>query len=242
VPYKSKQMIGVECLILRGATLVVCYIGVVWGILLLPRSEAVDKFRRLETHLLQFESFRRTAAIRSLETASAQQLSPCDTQAQRALFLMEAPLADAARRSGATREYDERARALEARAQAILSCAPRDSFTWLLVFGLEVGHGVLDEHSFDLLAMSYETSPNEAWIAIRRAQAATPLLVAAPALLQQKILAEFQGLVRHGFSEVAARCYLRAPDASRALLQARIEQLDTGSQKAFADALQRLQG
>jgi hypothetical protein len=209
---------------------------------MLPRSEASDVFRELEANLLQFENFNRAAAIRTLQSRATENLSPCDTRAQRALFLMEIPLANAALRSGATREYDERARALEARTRAILSCAPRDSFTWLLAFGLELGHGVLDEHSFDLLAMSYATSPNEAWIAIRRAQAATPLLLAAPESVQEKILSEFQRLVRNGFSEVAARCYLRAPDASRALLQSRIDQMDARSQRAFADAVERVRG
>lgn len=48
-----------------------------------------------------------------------------------------------------------------------MSCTPRDSFAWLLAFDFEVLHGRLNQHSFDLLAMSYRTSPNEAWIAIR---------------------------------------------------------------------------
>jgi hypothetical protein len=100
----------------------------------------------------------------------------------------------------------------------------------------------LDEHSFDLLAMSYDTSPNEAWIAIRRAQAAIPLLIAVPHSLQKRILGEFQSLLRDGFSEVAARCYLRAPEASRALLRERIEQLDARSQRTFADALEQVRG
>jgi hypothetical protein len=231
-----------ELLGLRGTTFFICCFGLAWGVLMLPRSEASDVFRELEANLLQFENFSRAAAIRTLQSRATENLSPCDTRGQRALFLMEIPLANAALRSGATREYDERARALEARARAILSCAPHDSFTWLLAFGLELGHGVLDEHSFDLLAMSYATSPNEAWIAIRRAQAATPLLLAAPESVQEKILAEFQRLVRNGFSEVAARCYLRAPDASRALLQARIDQMDARSQRAFADAVERVRG
>jgi hypothetical protein len=180
--------------------------------------------------------------MRIIESGSTQQLSPCDTQAQRALFLMEAPLVDAALRSGDGREYDARARSLELRAEAVLSCAPRDSFIWLLLFGVEVGRGLLDEHSFDLLAMSYDTSPNEAWIAIRRAQAAIPLLIAVPHSLQKRILGEFQSLLRDGFSEVAARCYLRAPEASRALLRERIEQLDARSQRTFADALEQVRG
>ena len=146
-------------------------------------------------------------------------VSPCDNHAQRALLLMEIPLADAALRSGAARDYDERVRSLESRARQALGCTPRESFIWLVLFGLETGHGVLDQHAFDLLAMSYETSPNEAWIATRRIALAIPVVLAAPGPMQQKILGEFQDLVRTGFIELPARAYLRASGPIRALLQ-----------------------
>jgi hypothetical protein len=97
----------------------------------------------------------------------------------------------------------------------------------------------LDEHSFDLLAMSYETSPNEAWISIRRILAAMPLVLVAPEPARQKVINEFQLLVRYGFLDVAARAYLSAPEPARPLLQTRIEQFDGSKQKAFFDALRK---
>jgi hypothetical protein len=166
-------------------------------------------------------------------------VSRCDNHAQRALLLMEIPLADAALRSGAARDYDEHVRSLESRARQALGCTPRDSFVWLVLFGLETGHGVLDQHAFDLLAMSYETSPNEAWMATRRITLAIPVVVSAPEPMQQQILGEFQDLVRNGFVELPARAYLRASGPTRALLQSRIDLLDASRQRAFSDALQK---
>ena len=121
-----------------------------------------------------------------------------------------------------------------------LGCAPRDLLVWLLLFGLENEHGLLDEHAFDLLAMSYDTSPNEAWIAVRRIVVAIPVVLFAPEPIQQKILTEFQNLIRHGFVEMPARSYLNASAPTRALLQSRVEELDPRSQKAFSDVLQKL--
>src|SRR5205807_2417231 len=80
-------------------------------------------------------------------------------------------------RSGTVTEFDQRIKSLETRSIRVLSCTPRQSFVWLLAFQLEVLQGALDQHSFDLLAMSYETSPNEAWISIRRVLAAMPLVL-----------------------------------------------------------------
>ena len=196
-------------------------------------------FASSSSRLLQFETFNQPAAAAALASARAWDVSPCDNHAQRALLLMEIPLADAALRSGAASDYDERVRSLESRARQALGCTPRESFIWLVLFGLESGHGVLDQHAFDLLAMSYETSPNEAWIATRRIALAIPVVLAAPGPLQQKILGEFQDLVRTGFIELPARAYLRASGSIRALLQSRIEQLDASRQKAFAEAVEK---
>lgn len=211
-----------------------------FGLSDLLRGEASDDFRDLESRLLQFETFNQATATETLASAARWDLSPCDNHVQRALLLMEIPLADTALRSGAVHEYDERVQSLESRARQALSCTPRDSFVWLVLFGLETGHGILNEHAFDLLAMSYETSPNEAWIATRRIALAIPVVLSAPEAMQQRILTEFQNLVSNGFADMPARAYLRASAATRALLQSRIERLDASSQKTFADTVQRL--
>ena len=146
---------------------------------------------------------------------------------------MEMPLAEAALRSGAANEFDRRVQSLETRVRQVLGCTPRESFVWLLAFNLEVLHGRLNERSFDLLAMSYETSPNEAWISIRRIVVAMPLVLSAPEPVRHKILFEFQQLIRNGFADDAARSYLTASGSVRSLLQAQIEQLDLPRQKTF---------
>jgi len=225
--------------LLRVLTTVIGCAGLAWGIFNAPRGEAADDFRELESRLLQFETFSQTTAIGALASALAWNVSPCDNHAQRALLLMEIPLADAALRSGSARDYDERVRSLESRAREALACTPRDSFIWLVLFGLETGHGVLDQRAFDLLAMSYETSPNEAWIATRRITLAIPVVFSAPAPVQERVLNEFQGLVNNGFVELPARAYLRASTATRKLLQSRIELLDASQKRAFSEALQK---
>jgi hypothetical protein len=213
---------------------------VVWGIFAVPRSEAADDLRDIDGRLLRSETFSRTSLTQTLESQMLHDLSPCDTHSQRALLLMEMPLAEAALRSGAAAEFDRHVQSLEARSRQVLGCAPRESFVWLLAFDLEVLHGRLNAQSFDLLAMSYETSPNEAWISIRRIIVAMPLVLVAPEPVRQKILFEFQQLIRNGFIDDAAHCYFIASSSIRSLLQAQIEQLDLPRQKKFSDALQKI--
>ncbi len=224
----------------RTLTLAIGCLALVWGIFALPRSEAADDLRDIESRLLRSEAFSRASLTQTLESQISRDLSPCDTHSQKALLLMEMPLAEAALRSGAAAEFDRHIQSLETRSRKVLGCAPRESFVWLLAFDLEVLHGRLNEQSFDLLAMSYETSPNEAWISIRRIIVAMPLILVAPEPVRQKILSEFQQLIRNGFVDDAARCYFTASSPIRSLLQAQIEQFDLPRQKNFSDALQKI--
>jgi hypothetical protein len=224
----------------RGLIVIVGCLGLAWGIFTLPHSEATDEFWDIESRLLRFESFDRGALTQTLESRSVQSLSACDSHSQQALLLMEMPLAEAALRSGAADEFDRRIESLETRSRRTLACAPRQSFVWLLAFNLEILHGRLDQQAFNLLAMSYETSPNEAWISIRRNMVAMPLVLTAPEPLRQKMLFEFRQLIRYGFLEEAARSYLAASGSIRSLLQTEIAELDLGRQKVFSETLQRL--
>lgn len=224
----------------RSLTLALGCLGLAWGIFTLPQSEATDELRVVESHLLSSETFNRTWLTQTLDSQGAQDLSPCDTHSQRALLLMEMPLAEAALRSGAASEFDRRIQSLEARSRRSLGCAPRDSFAWLVAFNLDVLHGRLNEQSFNLLAMSYETSPNEAWISIRRIVVATPLILAAPEPVRERILFEFQQLIRNGYVDDAASSYSTASQPIRALLQTQVEQLDLSRQKSFSNALQKI--
>jgi hypothetical protein len=236
----ARRRLSFRMLALRSLTAVIGCLGIAWGLSNIVRGEAADDFRDIETRLLQFEGFSRATETRVLASTAAQDINACDSHAQHALLLMEIPLADAALRSGALDPLNRRTRSLEARARQALSCTPRDAFVWLVLFGVQTAHGVLDAHTFDLLAMSYQTAPNEAWIAVRRILLAVPVVRSAPGPMQETILAEFQRLIANGYVDMPARAYRNASEPVRRELQARVDQLETSRQKSFADAVQKL--
>jgi hypothetical protein len=194
----------------------------------------------MESRLLRFETFSQSSLVRTLEEDSLQHVSVCDTDAQRAMLLIEMPMAEAALRSGVSRQFDQHVQSLETRSRQMLGCAPRDSFAWLVLFNLSLLHGQLDEQSFKLLARSYQTAPNEAWISIRRITVAMPVVFLVAEPLRKAILFEFQQLIRNGFVENAARSYSSSSPTIRSALDVRIEQLDASQQKAFSEALRKL--
>jgi hypothetical protein len=229
----------VHLTVLTALTFLVGSSGLAWGVLNLQRAAVADELHSYETRLLQFEGFVPAAARRIVDSAAARDLSHCENHAQRALLLLEIPLAEAALRSGAVHDFDRRMRSIEDRSGRVLACAPRDTLAWLLLFGLEVMHGRINNHVFELLAASYETSPNEAWIGLRRVTVATPVLLSAPEAIRKKILDEFKNLIRRGFMELPARAYLAAPASVRGLLQSRIDELDPLQQKSFVNAVEK---
>lgn len=227
-------------LALRGLVFILACLGLVWAAPDLAGSAVSDDFRDLDARLLQFESIKPETAARLLRNAADEALSPCDTHAQHALQLMEVRLAEIALRSGIAVEFDRRMTAIETRSRQVLSCTPRDSLTWLLLFGLEIEHGNFTAQVFDLLEMSYETSPNEGWLGLRRMTVAIPVLLVAPEPLQQTILTEFESLVRSRLVEIPAHLYFTVSAPIRALLESRINRLDDNTRKLFFDTVAAL--
>ncbi len=223
----------------RFLTLVFAAIGLVWGLFILPKSEASDDLRDMESQLRRSETFAPKALARKLASSASLSLSDCDTPSQTALLIMEMRVSEADLRAGAVAEFDRRSKSSESRSERMLTCAPRQSFIWLVKFSQAILHGQFDERSFGLLTMSYETSPNEGWISIRRNIVTVPLLLVLPEHLQEKALDDYQGLVRGGFLNEAARLYLEATPPVRLLLQASIEKLESYRQKAFWDTVHK---
>lgn len=121
-----------------------------------------------------------------------------------------------------------------------MSCSPHDSLAWIVLFALALQAGRLDAEAFGLLEASYETSPNEAWIGIRRVGVAAPVSLLAPTDTRQKLLAEFSALIEHGFVELPAQAYVRSHQAVRELLDTAISPLDPLRQRRFREAVQKL--
>jgi hypothetical protein len=227
--------------IARGLTLTVAALVLGWAIQVLPTSEAADQYRYLENQLLHSENFSSTTFGQQLAYVASQTLADCDTHSQTAIALMEMRLAEIALHSGKVDEFDRLSSSLEARSRRVLNCAPRESFIWLLAFSLEILHGRMTEETFSLLAMSYETSPSEGWIAIRRNFVGTPLLLVMPVALQDSFLQEFGRLVSNGFQHEAALSYSAASLPIRSYLRTQVEQLDSFQQQRFWDAFRKIQ-
>jgi hypothetical protein len=224
----------------RGIVAVIGCGGLLWGGLALTRSQGIDDLRGIEGRVLSSEAFSANALTSILDSSASMALSACNTHAQRALLLVEMLLADAALRAGMTAKFDRHTASLEARGRRVLGCNPLDSFAWLVMYNMELLHGRSNGASLNLLKMSYDASPHEAWISIRRNPVAVRSLTIAAGSLQNQIVSEFLHLIRDGFSDAAAMSYVRATEPGQAMFRAHLSRLDPAQRNAFDDALRKI--
>jgi hypothetical protein len=132
---------------------------------------------------------------------------------------------------------------LEATRQAIiagLSCLPADAYLWFALFQVESLQSGFRTDSLRHLAMSYQVSPNEGWIAIPRNRAAYAIFPALPEALQSKVLDEFCLLVRSELYGEAIGIFIGPAKPYRDTVIKRLETVPIRNRQLFAVSLARM--
>jgi hypothetical protein len=209
-----------------------------WSIHVLPRSEHIDQLAYLKDQLLRSEIYEPESTKRLYEELQNAYLGECEPDSQMSLILMSLRVAENALRTGAATDFDLKLDDLTTSIRVALGCAPRSSYLWLLSFWTETLSGRLGPKSLEMLAMSYETGPNEGWIAIRRNSTAIPVVPIASDPLRQRIIREFGLLVRDGFLREAAASYSVATPEVRSALQTELLRSGDSRQREFWQAVQ----
>jgi hypothetical protein len=115
------------------------------------------------------------------------------------LFLLEDQLRTGVRKASASDLAE-----LKMIVDAALAQSPTNSFMWLADVSTKRLRGEFTEGDFDLLRMSYGSSPNEAWIEVRRNPLTVSLFPSLPNDLKDRAVSEFARLVGAGLYEDAS--------------------------------------
>lgn len=120
-----------------------------------------------------------------------------------------------------------------------LSCAPTDSFAWLILFWLDVSKHGFDRDSSAFLRLSYALAPNEGWIALRRCRLAIVSFTRLPPDLADDAIDEFVKLVDTGalYPETAA-IFASATPAVQSLLVEHLKSVKPIRREIFTRTLQ----
>jgi hypothetical protein len=105
-------------------------------------------------------------------------------------------------------------------ARTALTCAPTDSFAWLVLFWLDAARHGLRPTNLNYLQMSYALAPNEEWIALWRNRLAMAVFTQLPENLANDAVNEFVGLVNTSqlYQETATIFASAAPAAQKRIV------------------------
>jgi hypothetical protein len=120
---------------------------------------------------------------------------------------------------------------------AALAQSPVSSFSWLIEYWLGRPQSNASEADLKFLRMSYQTGPNEAWIASRRNPMTLAVFPSLPSELAERAISEFVGLVRSRLYSKAADILAGPGWPIHEQLLARLEGVDEEDRRGFATAL-----
>lgn len=194
----------------------------------------------LSTRLILREPFRPEVLTDFQEKADRfEQSQGCSITALSGVALLRAVTAEAALVGGAS-ETDNQLAKLQAAASSLLKCSPTQGFGWFALYWTELNRSGPSPRALSYLAMSYDTAPREAWIALMRNEAATRVLTLVSPQIKAAILDEWRDLLRAGLHGDAARILAQANSARRDVLIAAIADLDPAVLKWLPAHLNRL--
>jgi hypothetical protein len=150
------------------------------------------------------------------------------------LRLLDAGLADPTTPAGSTDLAE-----VSAILTAALSQDPGNSFLWLADYRLDRSRGDVADLGAKFLRMSYQSGPNEGWIAMRRNPVALGNFPSLPGDLGERALSEFVRLVQSGLYGNAVNILVGPGWPIRQQLLSRLAPLDEDARFAMASEIAR---
>ncbi len=213
--------------------------AVVWGLFILPVFWQQASARWVAAKILQGETFKPQVLIDAAQQVDkAAQSGFCNPDALHSRFVLRLfSLQESITGANPTVVHSSYA-PLYAAAGNALACAPADSFAWLSLFWMDAGRHGLDARNANFLRLSYDLSPNEAWIALWRSQLAMLLFEQLAPDLASKASEEFVKLVNTDwFYWQTAVIFKNASSTARNRVLEQLKSLKLSTRQAFAKAL-----
>ena len=202
----------------------VCLLGlmaVAWGYHFLPLFWRQTPPNWVATELLRGRTFDDQVLLREVnEVKASEQPLFCDPTALRTMFILRLGILRDAITAADRKLVDLAYSPLDDAARTALTCAPTNSFAWLVLFWLDAAKHRLQPNNVNYLQMSYALAPNEEWIALWRNRLAMAVFTQLPENLADDAVNEFVGLVNTGqlYQETATIFASAAPAAQKRIV------------------------
>lgn len=221
------------CLILFGAA------ALGWSLAYLPIFLQQQKLVAMSSAIERGERYNFVSLMAEANTeVGGEGESPCNAPAVRGrVLVLNAVMDDPAVQENRTLSGTISQR-LEASTRALLACSPADSFGWLVLFWLNMTRDGYSPDTDHYLALSYETGPNEAAVALWRNRLVLGLNDRLPSRFLDLAAAEFVKLVdTERFYPEMGEIFAQAPPTLQQRLTEQLGHAQARPREVFAKYL-----
>jgi hypothetical protein len=176
------------------------------------------------------------AAIRRMDT-EAGALAVCPRDLVRSAVSIELAALDAASRDGKKREWEMGLAAADRLLRHGLRCFPYDGNLWLRLAMVEFARTGPTRNVADMLKMSANVAPNEAWIISPRIVFATKLLDFQSETVRKVLEADVRTFAQHAHVGEVGALYVRVGEQGRPVFDQTIALVDGERRAALEDAI-----
>lgn len=221
-----------SCLFLLGA------VAAMWSLTLLPSFTGATLPRELVARMLMNERFKLSTLL-ELSNQLELQGRPVISRAElfRAKSMVAMRSAQQANGVLEPESADRLAAAADEKLRASLFMNPADSFTWALLYTLDLRSNGFSRTTIPYLEESYTRGPFEGWIALSRNRSSLGIFQMLSNSLQNTVVAEFAALVAYGFFDDAAQILTGVGWQHRDRLLSGLSQTDLVARQRFGRSL-----
>ena len=171
-----------------------------WAISLLSHSDQSTPLNAIANRIMSGDSFQqKPLAASSKFLAETNNRTFCNPLEARAIAIIRLRQFEDAIANSDTRLADQQLKTLRSSIDLALSCVPTEGFLWFARYWSAINQGNPASDHFQELRMSYELSPYEGWIALRRSPYVLAIFDALPPDIKEMARNEFSAIVASGF-------------------------------------------
>ena len=209
-----------------------------WGLLSFPIFVTWSPMERTATKIVAGDQFKIEKLMRQmLEIEAAKQLSYCYSVARRSAAIIRFRIMEEAISTGEQTNIDPQMQPLNDLILKSISCAPADSFMWLIFSWAENTQNSCKTECLKYLQMSYQLGPNEGWIALIRNYFAFSLYQKLTSDLADQAIKEFLGLLEMDVPEQMVQIFTGPAWQVRDEIIPRLKDVSDRGRQQFAKAL-----
>lgn len=231
------RSVALHHVLTRGLFFIIGCSAIWWGVVVLPIFWKQSSAEHIAKRIIAGDQFKPATLSQQLAALVASEKPTfCRPVALQSAAIIQLRITETA--LGGIAKDDGQLRLLDDAIRNSLSCAPADSFLWLILFALKNAEHGYKRENFKYLRMSYSLGPNEGWILEKRNPVALAELALLPADLSAKAINEFMRLLTDDrLWRRAVNIFCATTERPRDVILTKMATLPLGLRKSFARAV-----